>query len=118
MTARIVHFEVAGRNGDALEHFYAELFDWKINRESPAGHTYGRIDLAKSGELTGGIRHEPQGKAEVVFYVEVPDLPDAVGRAKELGGSVRIPPMDFDGMKFALLQDPAGNPVGLIEAAS
>jgi len=39
------------------------------------GFPYGQINAVdKAGQVTGGIRHEPEGKAELVFYVEVDDL--------------------------------------------
>jgi predicted enzyme related to lactoylglutathione lyase len=38
-----------------------------------------------------------------------------VATAKSLGAAVRIPPMQHDGLRFALIQDPEGNPIGLTQ---
>lgn len=114
MPNRVVHFEIAGRDGARLEEFYSKLLGWKIHPSDMGGFPYGFIDAAASAKLTGGIRHEPEGPAEVVLYVEVDDLERSVDRARHLGASLRIPPMEGDGVRFALLSDPEGNPIGLV----
>lgn len=113
MNRRIAHIEIAGRDGHALEAFYGRLFGWTIRRERPGGHAYGRIETG--GEPTAGIRHEPEGSPEIVFYVEVDDVRAETARAVELGADVRISPMETPDMTFALIRDPEGNPVGLVE---
>lgn len=110
----VVHFEIAGRDGERLETFYGKLFDWDIERRKTGGFPYGYITPGE-GNLPGGIRHEPEGKAEVVLYVEVADLAAAVEEALQLGGGVRIPPMKAADVTFALITDPEGNPIGLVE---
>ena len=113
MSSPIVHFEIAGRDGESLESFYTELLGWNIERQDMGGSPYGRVETG--GDLTGGIRHEPEGKPEVVLYVEVEDLSAAVERAGELGAEVRIPPMETPAVTFALIGDPEGNPIGLVQ---
>jgi len=112
---RLAHFEIAGKQGERLESFYAKLFGWKIERKVAGGYPYGAIDTGSNPGLTGGIRHEPEGKAEVVFYVEVPDVAAATRLAQALGATVRIPPMTFEDKTFSLIADPEGNPVGIIQ---
>ena len=109
-----MHIEFAGKDGAKLEAFYTALFDWEIVQEDMGGYTYSTIKFPDNS-VTGGIRHEPEGKAEVVLYVQVDDLNDAFARAQELGGSVRIPPMETPALTFALMEDPEGNPIGLVQ---
>ena len=116
MNAPIVHVEFAGPDGELLENFYRELFGWEIHRESPGGHVYGRFSPEPGTPLTGGVRHEPEGHAEIVVYVAVPDVSDRVDRALVLGGGVRVPTRTYEGRTFAVIEDPAGNPVGLVQA--
>ncbi len=111
----IVHIEIAGKDGPVLESFYSELFDWKISRRDQGPSQYGFLEENTAGPIGGGIRHEPEGQAEVVFYVEVPDLEQAVEKATSLGAAVRIPPMSAGDITFALITDPEGNPVGLVQ---
>jgi predicted enzyme related to lactoylglutathione lyase len=110
----VVHFEIAGRDGEKLEEFYRTLFGWAIERQDIEGQPYGMIQAEGEGRITGGIRHEPEGEAEVVLYVEVEDLMDAVAEAQRLGGEVRIPPMETPVVTFAMVTDPEGNPVGMV----
>ena len=110
---RIKHFEIAGTDGEKLEAFYGGLFGWDITRRDVAGFLYRDMDVP--GELTAGIRHEPQGKAEIVVYIEVEDLSVALRRAVALGAKVRIPQTEFGAGHFALIEDPEGNPIGLTQ---
>ncbi|KAA3605412.1 MAG: VOC family protein [Planctomycetota bacterium] len=118
MSDPLVHFEIAGRDGEALEQFYSNLFQWRIERQNPGGHAYGRIDSEQVGGISGGIRHEPEGKAEIVLYIGVEDVEAAVKKVEQLGGAVRIPPLKTPEAYFALIQDPEGNPIGLVQRES
>lgn len=114
----ITYLEIAGRDGEKLESFYSRLFNWRIERRDEhnvGGAPYGSVKEGDAGPINLGIRHEPQGQAELVFYIEVPDLDAAFAKAKELGAEVRIPPMTAPGVTFALVQDPEGNPIGLVQ---
>lgn len=111
--ATIKHIEIAGRDGGRLKAFYGELFGWSIVQKDVGGFDYYDIDLA--GDLSAGIRNEPDGKPELVVYIEVDDLDQSVRRAKSLGASVRIPPMEFGKLRFALIEDPEGNPIGMTQ---
>ncbi len=111
---RIKHIEIAGVDGPKLESFYAELFGWKINRKKVGGFDYGDIELPE--EPTAGIRHEPHGKPEIVIYIEVVDVDAAVEEARALGATIRIPPIQYGDVRFALFEDPEGNAIGLTQA--
>lgn len=114
----VTYLEIAGRDGDKLESFYSQLFDWQIERRDEhnvGGNRYGSVKDGDAGQINLGIRHEPQGKAELVFYIEVPDIDAAFAKAKELGAEVRVAPMPAPGVTFALIADPEGNAIGLVQ---
>jgi len=111
--SRIRHIEIAGTDGERLRAFYEGLFGWEISRRPVEEYDYFDVDVG--GEFTAGIRHEPDGGAEIVIYVEVGDLDQAVENAEGLGARVRIPPMEHGALRFALIEDPEGNPVGLTQ---
>jgi hypothetical protein len=111
--ATISHIEIAGVDGHRLQRFYADLFGWKITQRETGGFDY--FDLGVSGSPSAGIRHEPDGHAEIVVYLEVDHLDEVVATAETLGASVRIPPMRHGNLRFALIQDPEGNPIGLTQ---
>jgi len=111
----IVHFEIAGRNGPELESFYARMFGWEVAHEGSGAMQYGFIKDGSAGPVGGGFRHEPEGHPEIVLYVEVDDLESAVQQAESLGATVRIHPIDTGEITFALIVDPEGNPIGMIQ---
>ena len=112
--AVIKHIEIAGKDGSGLRDFYSSVFGWEISSRDMGGFEY--FDIETENLSTAGIRHEPEGKAEVVVYFEVDDLQEAVERAESAGAAIRIPPMEYGELRFALIEDPEGNPIGLTEA--
>src|SRR5690606_12271847 len=74
----VVHFEVMGTDAAALQRFYGELFDWKIDANNPM--QYGIVERepnlnAESVGIGGGIGPGPEGyQGHATFYVEVPDV--------------------------------------------
>lgn len=115
MGLHLVHYEIAGRDGEKLERFYSGLFGWEIERKKAGGYPYGQIAAAQEGAPSGGIRHEPEGKPEIVLYIGVPDVEAALEKARKLGAAVRIPVMRTPDVTFALITDPEGNPIGLVQ---
>ena len=115
MTAKLKHLEIAGRDGNALEEFYAKLFGWKIERQNPGGFDYGMIPSGEAGDLTIGIRHEPEGESQVIFYVEVENVASAVAQATSIGAVVHIDTKSYEEKTFAVIKDPEGNFVGLLQ---
>ena len=70
MANPVVHFEVLGKNADALQSFYKDIFNWQIQ---PAVPGYA-MALPGTG-INGGIGGDQGGGAgRVTFYVEVKDI--------------------------------------------
>jgi uncharacterized protein len=110
----VARFEVTGANSAALRHFYADLFDWKI-QEGAKGSGFGVVPPAESG-VSGVIGlYRTGGGGHVTFYVEVDQIEDYLARAEQLGGKTIVPPTrvaDF-GLSFAFFTDPEGHLIGL-----
>ncbi len=86
----VVHFEVVGKDGAKLQSYYSELFGWKIDTNNPMnyGIVRGQDNPAPEnvGTIGGGVGQGPDGyEGHVTFYVEVPDIEDALARAESLG---------------------------------
>jgi uncharacterized protein len=111
----IIHVEVAGSDGPALESFYSDLFGWVIDHRGEGDNQYGFLAEKTAGAVGGGIRHEPGGGPEVIFYVQVNDLEESVRQALVLGGSIRLTPTTAGDITFALITDPGGNAVGMVQ---
>ena len=59
----VVHFEVIGKDGEKLQGYYADLFDWNVNAENEM--KYGLIDREANSNaegigLGGGIGQAPR----------------------------------------------------------
>ena len=108
----VVHFEVLGKDGDKLQQFYGDLFEWKINADNPMN--YGLVDTQSEDGSSGGVGENPEG-AGVTFFVQVEDLQDSLDKAGRLGGRTIMPPTDLGMVELAFFADPEGNRIGLIK---
>jgi predicted enzyme related to lactoylglutathione lyase len=121
----VVHFEVIGNDAGRLQNYYSELFGWEIDADNPLN--YGTV--ARDGNtnrdgvgIGGGVGPgpTPDYAGHVTFYVEVPDVEDALAKAESLGGQRifgpgKVPGTDLELGQFA---DPEGHVIGLTNAAA
>jgi len=82
----VVHFEVVGKDKDALVPFYRELFEWEIQDASAPGVEYALVPRDEE-HIGGGIGATSQGEGHVTWYVGVADVDAALAKAEELGGT-------------------------------
>lgn len=119
----VVHFEIIGRDIPALQSYYADLFGWKINSNTPVGAGYGLVDRADNLNaegvgIGGGIGGPgPDGyPGHVTIYVEVPDVEAALAKAEALGGTrVMGPESVMDSIEIGLFNDPEGHLMGVVK---
>ena len=116
----VVHFEVVGKDGDKLQGYYGELFGWQVESNNPMN--YGLVDREANVNsegigVGGGIGQGPEGyEGHVTFYVEVPDVEEALAKAESLGGTrVMGPEKIMEGVELGQFTDPEGNLIGLIK---
>jgi predicted enzyme related to lactoylglutathione lyase len=120
----VVHFEIIGKDGAALQTFYSGLFDWSVDTNNPIG--YGVV--AREGNLNadgigigGGIMGAIPGEeyaGHVTFYVEVPDVEAALAKAESLGGKRLMGPETVPGgPTIGQFTDPEGHLVGVTQTA-
>jgi uncharacterized protein len=112
MANPVVHFEVVGSDGAKLQEFYGDLFGWKINADNPMN--YGIVDNAGEG-INGGVGQSPQGDAHITWYVQVPSIDETLQKAEGMGAKTVMPRTEMDMVTMALIEDPEGNVVGLVE---
>ncbi len=107
-------FDCGSKNAAQSRSFYTKLFGWSAV-DAPMPDDTGVYTLFKlAGEDVAGL-YELRGPecADIpshwMTYVSVPDVDDAVRRARTLGGTVRMEPGDVPGVgRMAVLQDPTG----------
>jgi uncharacterized protein len=113
MAAHVIHFEVTGNDGAALQKFYGDVFGWKLDTNNPGGYGMVRGD---EHPITGGIGAAPQGMAGgVTFYVHTDDPKATLAKVEKLGGRVLMPLTQVaPETTIALFADPEGHVVGLM----
>lgn len=115
----VVHFEINTATRPELARFYAEAFGWTTQ---PDGDDYIQIDTngvcAGTGApgIDGGIGPSDPDDDFVTFYVQVPDVEEAIAQVVELGAEVDMPPTEAGHLLFAIIRDPHGNRIGLVRA--
>ena len=113
MASKVIHFEVVGKDGPALQNFYSSVFGWKLHTDNPTG--YGLIH-SEGENIGGGIGAAPEGQpGHVTFYVQTDDAKATLRKVEELGGRVVMPLTEVaPGTTIALFADPEGHVVGLM----
>jgi predicted enzyme related to lactoylglutathione lyase len=112
----VVHFEVVGKDYDALKGFYAEVAGWSYD-EPPEATQEGVPPYAlvpRDGNLNsegigigGGIGVGPEGyEGHVTFYIEVPDVGASLDQVEKLGGTrVHGTGLTVEGLTIGLFTD-------------
>ena len=114
MANQIIHAEVTGRDAPALQRFFGDLFDWKMNTDLPGG--YGIAEKAGGGIDFGSGPTQDGSAGWVTFYVKVPDINATLAKVTKLGGAVVMPRFSpAPDTYLALFADPEGHVVGLTE---
>jgi uncharacterized protein len=110
----IVHFEIHAKDRKAASEFYQSLFGWHIQQMDEMD--YGMVDTHAGGGFNGGITTAEGDQAFATVYVETPDIEASLTKAESLGAKVLVPITAIpDVVTFAFLQDPAGNPFGIVK---
>ena len=119
----VVHFEIVGKDGEALKRYYAELFGWEIDDNNPMKYGIVQREANTNADgvgIGGGISTGPDGyDGHVTVYVEVPDVEEALAKAESLGGTRTMGPEQvMEGLVIGLFTDPQGNVIGVLTSTS
>ena len=98
--------------------FYTKVVGW-----THSGMDMGEMGtyhvLTGSGAYRGGVIESKDGPSRWLPYVDVADCDATVARAKKLGATVVVPPMDLaDVGRFSILVDPEGASFAVIKPAA
>jgi predicted enzyme related to lactoylglutathione lyase len=116
MANPVIHFEVIGTDGAKLQRFYGDVFGWSIDANNPMN--YGMVSAENRG-IGGGVSGGPEQGRGVTFYVEVPNLEEALASIERNGGKTIMPPEDVPGgPRMAQFLDPEGHRLGLVQEGS
>ena len=101
---------------DGAQRFYEDVFGWTT---SDMGAEYGGYRMFQRGEdRVAGLMTLPDDSTPPHWqpYVAVDDTDGTTAKAKELGGSALMEPMDVPNVgRIAVLRDPQGAVFGIIK---
>jgi uncharacterized protein len=117
----VVHFEVIGKDADKLQGYYSELFGWEINADNEMKYGIVTREQNMNSEgvgIGGGVGAGPDGyDGHVTFYVEVPDVEEALSKAESLGGTRVMGPETIMGqLVLGQFTDPEGHVIGVVQS--
>ncbi|MFH1313496.1 MAG: VOC family protein [Candidatus Eisenbacteria bacterium] len=110
--------ELLTRDVDGSKKFYADVLGWEMEAMPMEGGSYTVVKAG--GEAVGGIMTmPPQVPAQVPShwgaYVTVEDVDAVAKKAKDLGATILVPPMDIPNVgRFCTFQDPQGAALSII----
>lgn len=112
-----VMFEIIARDQRRAQDFYARVFGWHFERGA-SGFAYVHFPVQVQ-LLLGGVGQAdsavPGFAPGCNFYLRVDRLEDTIAAAVIAGGTAFVAPTAVDGYRFAMIRDPEGNAIGLIE---
>jgi uncharacterized protein len=119
----VVHFEVIGKDPEKLRSYYGELFGWHFDTSGSVSDAvsepddYGFVDRYATDAgvgIFGGVGGGPAYQAHTIFYIDVPDVEEALRKAESLGGTRQLGPATSPaGLVIGHFTDPEGNLIGV-----
>lgn len=119
---KVVHFEIPAEDTERAKKFYAGVFGWEMENWGEE-YTIARtvaVDekqmAKKPGAINGGIFKRPADAPNLVIYIAVASIEDAIGKVEAAGGKVVTPKTPIAEMGFyARIADTEDNIVGLFQ---
>lgn len=117
---RFVWYELATTDMETAKAFYADVMGWGTGDASTSGSAYS-LFTAGGAPVAGLMKAPPDArKADTapqwIGYVGVDDVDVIAGRAKQLGGTVHVPPTDVPNVsRFSIIADPQKATFALIK---
>lgn len=117
----IVSADITSDNADGLRDFYSAVMGWQAS-PMPMGDYDDYVMMGANGSgWGGGICHlrganASQPANQWIVYFRVANLDDSIAQVESLGGAVNGRIRDAGpGSRFAIIEDPSGAKVALIE---
>lgn len=114
---RIVRFEIAAEDPEALMSFYSELLNWQFQKAEATEVDYWLCETGTNEPgIDGAVMRNRDRRQPWLNYVDVASVDEALEKATRLGATVAMPktPVPGNGAVAAIV-DPEGNTLGLWE---
>jgi predicted enzyme related to lactoylglutathione lyase len=105
-------FDLTVERADEIRDFYSNVTGWRPELVDMDGYSDFCMLPPASDKPQAGICHargvNTDLPAQWLIYITVGDLESAMGRCRELGGSVIAGPRKLGEGRFCVIRDPAG----------
>ncbi|WP_433473303.1 VOC family protein [Spirillospora sp. CA-142024] len=110
----VTWFQVGTDAPEEARRFYGDMFGWKFAQD-PDADGYDLVSYAGADGPSGGISHQPDASGNhAMFLVMVEDVDATCAQTEKNGGKIALPAVTTgNGLKFAYVEDPAGNRFGV-----
>lgn len=116
---KIIWQDLTVENAKQIKDFYCEVVGWTFSNVNQGDYDDFNIVNPNDNEVVAGICHK---KGEIASfpsqwlnYVTVENLITSIEKCKALGGKIVEGPKAMGKTKFAIIQDPAGAYLALME---
>lgn len=114
------HVEIPADEPERAKRFYADVFGWSFEPETPGFEGYHTFTTPVGREGTAGAigKRGEMAPEQLRLYAQVDSIDDTLAKIAEAGGSVVEPKAEVPGMGwYAVFKDPEGNELALWESA-
>ena len=112
----VVWTEIPVTDLDAAQGFYEAVFGWKMKRDDSGPNPM--VNFSSDMQSVGGHLYPGKPAAEgqgPTIHLAVENLEAGLERCRAAGGTVLSPAIEIPPGRFAYVQDPDGNSLGLFE---
>lgn len=102
---------------DRAKSFYGTVLGYDTVADGEAANDRPRVRLVAGGYARAGImeKRDPKASSTWLPYVRVADVKQAAAAARAAGGRVIYEPAEFSRALVAIVADPTGAPVGIVQ---
>lgn len=104
----------------AASRYYGEVFGWSVRAQDMGAFGTYHLFQREGQDIAGMMKRPPEAPVSFwLYYVMVNDTKASFQKAKELGATACMDPMDIPGVgRIAAFNDPTGAMIALFQAES
>jgi predicted enzyme related to lactoylglutathione lyase len=111
-------FELTTPDLETAKRYYGTIFGWDTKTsEGDQPYTEWQVDGKSIGGATGPWPNAPDAPPNWLVYFATDDADTTASKAQELSGQTLVPPLDYPGGRFTIIQDPQGAVFGAVKSA-
>lgn len=115
---RVEWLELTAHDAGKLRDFYKAVVGWNSSEADMGSYADYNMHLQSGGETVAGICHKRGGNANLpsqwLVYVRVENIQESISACESRGGKILDGPRLMAGMRFCVIEDPAGAVMALM----